>query len=276
MCCNILDAFIDALVRFLWHMGCFKSNGDLKPFPPTRWDLIGRLKVTTGCHLNQQRRAENALNELCILYWDPVFCHMLTLGVVQDDAADYTQAFFDKSLRKRTFETADGKRGRLRALLCVAVKRFVIDERRKRRRFKRGGHLVRLPEDVSEIENRLSSAHGDPEVPDIAFDRLWASKMLDAVWQELEQSFAAKGEEKLFALLSLHVVGDEASAQTQVAAAESLGITAQAFWKRLKRLRLRFRKLLTDRIARTVASPDEIDDELNHLLKVFASPSLPA
>ncbi len=237
-------------------------------FRQTRWTLVRRIRDK-----DRVKQSDIALNELCSLYWEPVYRYIRMLGQSKEDAEDLTQQFFLRSLKNELFEKSDRSRGKLRTLICVAVNRFVIDEGRRQRRFKRGGHLHRLPCDVTEIESRLRDQGGSALSPDHAFDIQCGRAILDEVWDRLEKVYIDAGDQDLFAMLSPFIVGPEGEAVTQVAAAEELGITPDAFWKRLKRLRLRYRVILTNRIAQTVESQDDIEGELRHLRRVFASHS---
>ena len=55
------------------------------------------------------------------------------------------------------------------------------------------------------------------------------------------------------------------SALTLAEIAERLDLTEEAIKKSVQRLRHRFRDCLRSEIAQTVASPDQLDDELRHL-----------
>ena len=53
--------------------------------------------------------------------------------------------------------------------------------------------------------------------------------------------------------------------------AARLGITPNALGVAVHRLRRRFGELLREEIARTVATPADVDDELRHLIEVLGS-----
>jgi RNA polymerase sigma-70 factor (ECF subfamily) len=56
-------------------------------------------------------------------------------------------------------------------------------------------------------------------------------------------------------------------------AAEELGLPLSAIKTTVHRLRHEYRAKLREQIGRTVASPDEVEDELIHLRKVLATAS---
>jgi RNA polymerase sigma-70 factor (ECF subfamily) len=51
--------------------------------------------------------------------------------------------------------------------------------------------------------------------------------------------------------------------------AARLGLTEAAVKMAVQRLRARYRTLLREEIGKTVASPEEIDDEVRHLFSAF-------
>jgi RNA polymerase sigma-70 factor (ECF subfamily) len=53
-------------------------------------------------------------------------------------------------------------------------------------------------------------------------------------------------------------------------AAEKLGMKEGAVKVAVHRMRNRYREILHEGILATVASPDEVDDEINYLLKVLS------
>ena len=81
----------------------------------------------------------------------------------------------------------------------------------------------------------------------------------------LQAEFAAEGKQAVFDGLKPFLTGGGAAAGYAQVAAE-LGMTEGAVKVAVHRLRRRYRQLLRDEIAQTVASPEEIDDEIRYLL----------
>lgn len=53
--------------------------------------------------------------------------------------------------------------------------------------------------------------------------------------------------------------------------ATAIGVSEPSLRMMVFRMRKRYRSLLREEIAQTVADPSEIDDEINHLFRVFES-----
>ena len=104
--------------------------------------------------------------------------------------------------------------------------------------------------------------------PEQSYDRRWALALLDKVLNVLRQEQVASGTEELFDTLKPCLVGDR-QAQPYTALGAKLGMTEGAVKVAVHRLRQRYRQLLRQEIAHTVASPAEVDEEMRHLLAVL-------
>ena len=78
-------------------------------------------------------------------------------------------------------------------------------------------------------------------------------------------ALAFEGKQSVFDRLKPFLTGGREPGGYASAAAE-LGMTEGAVKTAVHRLRRRYRQLLRDEIAQTVAGPDEIDDEIQYLL----------
>jgi RNA polymerase sigma-70 factor (ECF subfamily) len=78
------------------------------------------------------------------------------------------------------------------------------------------------------------------------------------------------GRARLFERLEPCLAGDEAAGRYADIAAE-LGLTEAAVKMAMHRLRARYRVLLREEIARTVAAPDDVETELQDLFAAFRS-----
>ena len=105
--------------------------------------------------------------------------------------------------------------------------------------------------------------------PEQCFDRRWALALLDEVLDGLRKEHVAAGTEELFDALKPCLVGDR-QAQPYAALAAQLGMTEGAVKVAVHRLRQRYRQLLREEIAHTVASPDEVNEEMRHFFTVLA------
>jgi len=105
--------------------------------------------------------------------------------------------------------------------------------------------------------------------PDRLYERRWALTLLDTVLERLRAEMIAAGKAALFDALR-GFLSDAKGAMSYTEAALRMNMTEAATRKAVQRLRERYRELLREEVAHTVATPHEVEDELRHLLTVFA------
>ena len=125
------------------------SHGDI--FVTTRWTVV--LAAAGG----STPHAERALEEICSIYWFPLYAYIRRRGHSAEDAEDLAQEFFRQLLGHRWIEDVDRNKGKLRAFLITALKHFLAKEWRKASAQKRGGGERVLPLDSRIAEGRYAS-----------------------------------------------------------------------------------------------------------------------
>ena len=101
------------------------------------------------------------------------------------------------------------------------------------------------------------------------YEREWALSLLDQVLSRLREDYVSRGNAKQFDLLKEFISGLPAD-QTYQQAAENLGISESAAKVAASRLRTRYRELTRQEVARTVAEPAEVEDEIRLLFQALA------
>jgi RNA polymerase sigma-70 factor (ECF subfamily) len=225
--------------------------------------------VVTAQHKDSPAAAA-ALEQLCRAYWYPLYAHVRRAGFAPADAEDLTQSFFARLLEKDWLHVADRKRGRFRSFLIGALKHFLANEWDKARAQKRGGHFRTVSLDAPAGEDRLQHELIAPGSPDQEFDRRWAMTLLDAVLVRLEQEYAEADKARLFEQLRPSLSGNRTEVN-YVQLACDLAISQGAVRVAVHRLRQRYRELLREQIAQTVATAAEVEDELRQLLAALAA-----
>ena len=208
--------------------------------------------------------AHEALATLCETYWFPLYGYLRGRGHDAEDAQDLTQAFFARLLEKRAIGQADPARGRFRSFLLASLKHFAANEREHNHAGKRGGGIPAIPLGVVDAEGRYQLEASSNETPDRIFDRRWASTLLAQALSRLEAETSESGRRSLFEGLSIYLTGDRPDL-SYAETATRLGMSEGAVKVAVHRLRRRFRDLVRDEIAQTVATPEDVDDELRHL-----------
>lgn len=213
-------------------------------------------------------RAQSALEKLCRTYWYPLYAYVRRRGQSAADAQDLTQEFFARLLERNWLDRADQQRGRFRSFLLSAMNHFLSDEWDKARAQKRGGGLAPLPLQFDAAETRYIREPADNVTPEHSYERRWALTLLDEVLRRLRTEYERDGKAELFAALHPCLVGDRSS-QPYADLAVKLGINEGTVKSTVHRMRQRYRQLLHDEIAQTVAEPGEVTEELHHLFAVL-------
>lgn len=190
--------------------------------------------------------------------------------MVHDDAQDLTQEFFARLLEKDYLKDVDPKRGKFRSFLLAALKHFMSHQRERARAEKRGGGRVPFSLDFEGAETRYHLEPTDPMTPERLYQRRWALTLLDRVVRRLAEELARAGKTELFDGLKEFIAGKPDSRPYR-RVAEELGMTEGAVKVAVHRLRRRYRELLREEIAQTVADPAQIDDELHELFAAVGS-----
>ena len=215
--------------------------------------------------------ADAALASLCQTYWYPLYAFVRRLGHQPADAQDLTQEFFARLLEKQYLRAADPERGRFRSFLLSAVKHFLSKERDRAKAHKRGGGRKVLPLDFEAGESRYSLEPTHEITAEKVYERRWALTLLDQVFARLRDEFDRAGKRNEFDRLKVYLTGGAATLSYRDVAAE-LGMTEGAVKVAVHRLRRRYRDLVREEIAQTVAGPEDVDEELRHLFAALRPP----
>jgi RNA polymerase sigma-70 factor (ECF subfamily) len=238
------------------------ASGDV--FATTHWTVV----LAAGRRSTPQ--ADHALEALCRTYWFPLYAYVRRRGHTKEDAEDLTQAFFARFLAKNYLEGLSAERGRFRAFLLAALKHFLANEWDKSQRQKRGGDAPHLSLDWQTADTHFQIAATAEPSPDHAFDREWAVALLSNVIERLRAECVAEGRQRHFeALKQFLTVGQGALSHAD--AARELGMEETAVRVAVHRLRKRYRRLLREEIAQTLADPAQVDEEMRALFGAFGT-----
>jgi len=233
-------------------------------FGQTHWSV-----VLSAAGRQNPGQAAASLEKLCSLYWRPLYAYIRRQGESPHDAQDLTQEFFLRLLKKDWLDSVEQGRGRFRSFLLAALKHFLSNERDRARAQKRGGGHAPLPLDFAGAETHLTFQPVESATPETLFERQWATTLLEQALARLRRDYAGHGQEPLFELLKTTLTEGRGSVAYATLAA-SLNLSEAAVKMAVHRLRQRYRQCLRAEIAQTVATPGEIEDELRHVMGVFA------
>src|ERR1043166_6096981 len=230
-------------------------------FVTTQWSVVLAAQ-------DRSPAADEALEKLCRTYWWPLYGFVRRQGYGPEEAQDFTQGFFELLLKRRDFDEVRMEKGRLRSYLLTALKNFIAKSHRREMAIKRGKGqpLISLDELAERERADLEPAH--TLSADRLYERRWALTLLEQVLKRLGDEYRTAGNESLFNELK-ELLANEPDRPSQAEIATKLSMTENAVKQAFHRLRQRYRALLRDEIANTVAVPGDVEDELRHLIAVL-------
>jgi RNA polymerase sigma-70 factor (ECF subfamily) len=232
--------------------------------PSTLWSVVLRARDRSA------PEAEEALAQLCRVYWYPLYVYIRRQVGSTDQAEDLTQAFFTRLLEKDFLAAVDRGKGKFRAFLLACCKHFLANERDRQLARKRGGGRPVLSLDFPLAGERYRLEPADTLSPDRHFQRSWALLLLDQVLNQLCQEYQESGKGALYEHLKGALLGEHAALSCAELGA-AVGMTEAAVKKAAQRLRQRYRELLKERIAATVEGPEAVEEEIRELFAVLGS-----
>jgi DNA-directed RNA polymerase specialized sigma24 family protein len=233
-------------------------------FLTTRWSRV----IMAGD--SDHPEAHAALSSLCDDYWRPLYYFARRKGHSPEDAQDLTQGFIMGLVETDGIATADQERGRFRSFLIGAFCNYLANERRAQSAQKRGGSHVVLPLDEY-LEAGFQRHASHALTPELIYDRSWAFAILERVMGRLAEEYAKANRTPVFEAIRPHLSG-ALGRPGYATLCQSLGMSENAVTLAMRRMRRRYGEFLREEIAATVASPEEVEDELRHLMKIVSGP----
>jgi hypothetical protein len=229
-------------------------------YPTTYWHIVG--EAARG----ETPEGRLAQNELCRLYWFPLYAFARGRGFSEDKASDLTQGFFTRFLAKNDVAAADRERGRFRWWLQKCFKHYVANSEDRDRTIKNGGKFSHEPFDVAKAERCLQAVahHLSPEA---AYERCYAKVVFDRARAALAKEWSGKKRAAQYRELKDFVTYEDERRYLGVAA--KLATSVVAVKTEVHRLRERFRDLLRGEVEKTVQLHEDVDDELRSLLQAL-------
>jgi RNA polymerase sigma factor (sigma-70 family) len=231
--------------------------GNQAAFQNTLWSQVvaaGKLDLPNS---------QQALEELCRLYWFPIYAFLRRWGHDREEARDLTQGFFAYLLEENVLAKADPDRGRFRSFLLGVLKNYVSNQQNWAKAIKRGGKDKIVSIDEETAEGLYANEPVTDTTPDKIFERRWALAVLEEAMKRLRAEYAHASMQSLFETLQPWLTGDQESGFA--ALGEQLGKSEGNARVLVHRLRDRFRKLIRAVIADTVSDVDQVELELQHL-----------
>jgi len=224
-------------------------------FTRTRWSMVRQLQGTDA-----DADARNALTELAVRYWYPVYACVRRCGHPQEIAQDITQLFLQQ-VAADLRSSRSAPLGRFREWLLARLNAFLAGEWRE---LTVAECLPEAPP-VAELEARSRCELGLDDSPEQAFRRSFALEVLSRGLKRLRAEARQTGHADMCEALEPFLTHEPLPGQYDELGRE-LAVRPLTLVVALKRLRQRFRELVRDELADTVASADELTAERQALL----------
>lgn len=228
-------------------------------FGTTSWSMV---LAAGGSQTVESRRA---LEELCSIYWRPLYAYIRQRGFSVEDAQDLTQEIFTRILAKDYLKGVGPAKGKFRSFLLASVNHFLSNELDRAHALKRGGAVTFLALDFEDAEHRYARQAVHPQTADKLFDRAWALALMESALTKLERECEHAGKNALFQRFRGTLSGAEEQLSYREIGQE-LELTEGAVKVAIHRLRRRYRDLLVLEVKQTLPEPRDINEELRHLL----------
>jgi RNA polymerase sigma factor (sigma-70 family) len=232
-----------------------------RAFTTTHWSVVLQAQ-------GESPAAREALEKLCGSYWWPLYGYVRRQGYGPEEAQDLTQGFFALLLERKDLDAVRQEKGRLRSYLLTSLKHFLAKAKRRELAVKRGEGRALVPLDELLARERADFEPADTLSADRIYERRWALTLLEQVLARLGKEYQASGSASLFDHLK-QALTDEPGKPSQAKIAEELSMNENAVKQAFYRLRQRYRLLLREEIAHTVAVPGDVEDELRHFIAVL-------
>jgi len=216
--------------------------------------------------LNGDSEGQRALDEVCQLYWRPVYSAICASGTRGNDAEDLTQSFFRYLMVNSTLKCAERGKGKFRTFLLTVLWRFVRDERAKRDAWKRGGCAEICS--LEETDDDVLPSEAAPLAE--ALDREWGLAVFERVIESLRYEIVASKGEGAWEILREYLPGS-LHMPVMADSAAKLGMSEGGLRSEVHRLRKRCREILRCALISTVSSPEDVHDEIVYLGRVLRS-----
>jgi RNA polymerase sigma-70 factor (ECF subfamily) len=243
-----------------------RESTDASPksvFVTTHWSVVLAAKDKSS------PQSDQALEALCRTYWYPLYVFVRRQGHQPADAQDLVQEFFARLLQKDYLQSVERERGRFRTFLIMVLKRFLANEWDRARAQKRGSGQTPLPLDVELAETRFQEEASVDMAADLAFDRHWGVALLDQALEQVRSEHERQGKGREFECLRQYLTVDRETIP-YLEVAVQLGQSEAAVKMAVHRLRRRYRAVFRELIAQTVATPEDVEAEMRHLLQVLS------
>jgi RNA polymerase sigma-70 factor (ECF subfamily) len=229
-------------------------------FPTTVWSEVRRGGA-------QAAGRPSALEELARRYQAPAEAYLrAALGLPRERAHELFQEFFAWMLASDFLAKAAPERGRFRAFLKVALRRFATDALRSAAAAKRGGGCAPRSLDAAPEEGGVPEpADRAAKTPEEELDQAWRASVVEAAFERTRVALEASERGLVFTVFRDYYLAPGPEPDYRALAARH-GLTTTDVSNYLQRAKKAYREQLRALVLDTVATPADLGEELAWLV----------
>ena len=242
-----------------------RIGGNRQDFASTRWSLVQKARAP------DPRVRRESLDRIITRYWRPVYFYARRSGRNVEDAKDCTQGFFQHLVEKDLLAKMPADQRSFRAFLLTCVRNFLSDRGDHDRAIKRGGKTPALSLDYALAEKFLEKETAKD--PAAAYQRRWASDVLEQALTAVEAEYTAEGRPVYFRVLKerFHPIsGHGYPGYPEIA--RRLALTESQVLNYLHHAKQRLKRALEAEVLEYEDSPGSAGSEIRQLFIAFEAP----
>ena len=239
-------------------------GGAQQRFPVTNQSAIAAARSED--HVVRQRAFDTILTS----YWKPAYKYIrLKWQANNEDAKDLTQGFFANVFEKNHFANYDARKASFQTFLRTCLDGFVANERKARKRLKRGGDANHFQLDFLSAEDELAMQTSYDLSPEDYFHREWVRWMFTMSVDALRERCEASGRKIHFQLFEAYDLHDDPDSSVSYASlAKTFELEPATVNNYLAATRREFRRIVLDKLREITATDEEYRTEARSLLGV--------
>ncbi len=230
-----------------------EAESKRETFPATHWTEIAAIQGPDGAD------AALALESLCRTYLPAIEKYLRCYTHVPGDPHELANEFLAQFIHQDSLKRVDRNKGRFRNYLAASIRHFVAGKWRVRGREK--------------VHVEWHEAVPEPTrgpVADSVFDRGFAEILVENALRRTKDRFAGcRVESQIPALLPY--LGTDPPQETLREVARRLGVTEDIIYQNYRRLRTELFRQLRAETRRHLGPSDDVEEEMQALLRAYAS-----
>lgn len=214
---------------------------------------------------------QRAFETILASYWKPAYKYIrMKWQASNEDAKDFTQAFFAVAIEKNYFARYDPAKASFQTYLRTCLDGFVANQKKSEQRLKRGGTVVHSSLDFASAEDELALHRLNVGMtPEDYFHREWIRSLFSLGVEALRVRYEESGKQVYFRIFEAYDLRDDNSRRlTYADLAQKFALSVTDVNNYLASARRDFRKIVLEKLRELTATEEEFQREARTLLGI--------